>query len=672
MRIFVLLVALVGAAAHSQSDPVASCANHPHWRTGMFQRSPANNSVISGSESGSTDFRCNWRTRVWVGSISSDYPIVTNEAIYRVVAKSQGVVVGEIIGAGSNYYTGIDGVTSDTREFGFDTGIFGRDATWEVFVTCEGGEHQVAVADGAALLHNFSDGPCDPVAFPNPECDDPCDPAGECYDPSDPACNPPPCDPCDEFGDCYDPNDPACAPGEPEVTFHKLDARVVNLAHGGYAPQGHDDFPGYIVPFEAGFEEWGNAGDYPVNLEAAKANDPHLRSEYPRAFILKHKYVREERPDDDTTQPFWFEITADIELGDFTSPDDLTLEWSIEPQSVQAGRLFWISPAGGEYSEWRAFLQFDSTNPPEPGMYMIRAELKLPGETAAPPERVAVANYLLPYAGPEIAINMNAGERSWLLEEARQIVQPGGVVDQWRYHIEQLRPLVPLILPNEVIIQADDWSFEHRATLVVAALMFDYTGVATFNHPDIPPTRRYNFDSDDKRRSDDGRKDIYAWNNPSYATFNGRTIIRGTATTILATVWLRGLGYEGDTIEDVASAANYFDRGRVDPPSTRRAIEVGSELYDRIMAGQSDLQITNELLGAIDSTKIQTNDVLNDLNLWPMSDTILDANTLTWNGNSNLTDEKSFIRPEIFFASADEVGLLSDPRDRINRPAPQE
>src|SRR5262249_36503778 len=151
--------------------------------------------------------------------------------------------------------------------------------------------------------------------------------------------------------------------------------------------------------FDGGFLEWGRPDAAPYDLEQ-QANDNPGRGEYPRSFDVFFDQVAQAAPDDNRPGSFQINLVAFAEGGFPASAYNIV--WSYAQGSASGGRL--ISDG------YMANLLFDDTYlPVAGGLYKIKCELRVPGETTAPPSRTAVAYILLPEAG--------ASFDDWLIQE---------------------------------------------------------------------------------------------------------------------------------------------------------------------------------------------------------------------------------------------------------------
>lgn len=388
------------------------------------------------------------------------------------------------------------------------------------------------------------------------------------------------------------------------------------------------------MPFNGGILDWGDPNEFPFIMEQQEIANPDKRP-FPRAVTLFFHEIKRDIPNDDQPAPFSVELQANMINDD---PAGYTADWSFFEDSVVAGVL---TPNGHS-----ATLSFNDQNPPQPGLYKIKCELREQGESEAPPERTAVSYILLPFAGPDIT--------DWLIEEARQIAGPTGVGWQWEQHVEQEADIGTVPIPFVGPVQFDLTGFKWRAFTSVSWNRFDYTEFMTFNGE--MPTKRFNF-SDSFRRSDDLRNDNKAFNDPSYATLQGLVVARQKITNVLWAVWGRSLGYDLSDLREGAQANNILRRRKMEDRSSQFGLELGSALYDSIVNGDTDSQIISNLLTQDAIRDLQSDGVgLNDIRLWPMPDFEAPPHTAPWVGNQNLDDGETFLRP-ILFVDTSEMDL---------------
>jgi hypothetical protein len=392
--------------------------------------------------------------------------------------------------------------------------------------------------------------------------------------------------------------------------------------------------------FEGGFTEWGQPDAYPFQLEQQGDANP-TRGEYPRSFDVYFDQVVRQAPNDNLSAPFRLNIEAFVEGGFDAS--NYAIAWARETGSTPAGRLI--------ASGFTATLEFDDGDPPGPGLYRFRCELRRGEEEFAPLHRRASISILLPYAGPEIA--------DWLIEEARQIALPGGVGAQWLDHVDNNAEFWTIIglLPTPLASQFLD--FKNRAFTSVSWNYFDYTGHTTFDG--VPPTPRFNFD-DFRRASDDPLKDNKAFNDPSYATLNGLVVARQKITNLLWALWGRSVGYSLPTLI-AGSNANNLQKGKFEDKSSNNSVKLGSALYQAIVDDKSNAEIFSAVLTRTATRGIQTDGDLNDIRLWPRPDSVAPPHTALWSYDpetettANLDDGVTWTRPDIFRQRA-EMDLL--------------
>lgn len=392
------------------------------------------------------------------------------------------------------------------------------------------------------------------------------------------------------------------------------------------------------VEFPGGYTEWGNPDAYPKDIEAQQnqmasevvaGNADPVRLPYPRSADIFLEGVRQ------GFEAGPFNVDFEAVLNTTFTEEDFETFWSFESGSVVAGRLM---PNG-----LNATLEFDSVDPPVPGLYKIRCEVRVPGESTAPLTRTAVAYLLLPYAGPEIT--------DWLIEEARQIANPLGVGWQWEQHVEQEANIGSVPIPFVGPVQFDLTRFKKRAFASVSWNKFDYTFHMTFNG--ALPTKRFNF-TDAFRRSDDSKKDNKAFNDPSYATLQGIVVARQKITNLLWAVWGRSVGKSLVELRRGAQANNILRKWKFEDTSSLNGLKIGSDLYDSIVSGDMDAEIIANILtpGAVMGLQTDGED-FNDLRLWPRADFNAPPHTALWIDNQNLDDGVTYVRPLIFVPASD-------------------
>jgi hypothetical protein len=393
-----------------------------------------------------------------------------------------------------------------------------------------------------------------------------------------------------------------------------------------------------VEDFGGGFTEWGQPDAYPFQLQQ-QANANPTRGEYPRSFDVYFDQVARPVPNENLATSFSVNLEAFIEGGFPESTYNMV--WSFEQGSTNAGRIVNFGHM--------AALEFDDTDPPTAGLYKIRCEARMPGESAAPVSRTAVAYILLPYAGPEIT--------DWLIEEARQIARVGGVGDQWVSHVDDEATIFSIPFPIFGPIDIDGPRFRQRAFTSVSWNMFDYADQMTFGGVLYPPTPRFNF-ADSQRRLDDPLKDNYPFNDPSYATLQGLVVARQKITNVLWAVWGRTVGYSELELL-LGSNANNMQKLKFEDKSSNNGVRLGSSLCDAIRLDKSNAEILQEVLTRANGRGIQTDGSLNDVRLWPRPDATAPPHTAFWSydeqqdENLNLDDLVTWVRPKIFVNAAE-------------------
>ncbi len=405
--------------------------------------------------------------------------------------------------------------------------------------------------------------------------------------------------------------------------------------------------------FESEMTEWGTPDGAPLERKMEQEAHPE-RVGYPRAAEVYFDAIRERTINGDIAGPFVVELQGQLDTS--FSEETFDVIWSFHDDSIQAGRLI------GDGLNAR--LEFDNSNPPVPGLYKIRCEVRVNGEKSAPPSRTAVAYVLLPFAGPDV--------QDWIIQEARQIVDGTannpGVGEQWVEYMLDEGPIPIIDVPFIGEVPFDPLQRMERAFASVAAFRFDYTQIM-FLYGLERPTRKYSYGLNESGESNADRLDHV--NFPAYATVDNTVLVRGRINVILFTVWAKAVffattqhGYPANPSQDSllldGAWLNNLGKGIkklalnwtldvediIDDPT---ATETGIELYNAIRENWSDAQIKEHVLTPDRALGMQTiNPNVYDRALWPRGDYEATPNTTPWVGNDGLVSQGRFDRPYIF------------------------
>ena len=196
--------------------------------------------------------------------------------------------------------------------------------------------------------------------------------------------------------------------------------------------------------------------------------------------------------------------------------------------------------------------------------------------------------------------------------------RPHEVIDDWFISEVQTNIDKAINWQNAVDVaglsagETDLGDFRDKAFLAIMHCYFDYQGVAKVAGKNFP-TNRYSYT--DSHQQDPSKKGNGDWDEPSYATLRGHVISRAKITNLFYAVWGRKLGRSKLELR----AGAFFNaalRGQWDNHSSQNAIVLGSDLYDASIAGED----VESVLTPYRVRLMQTPDVLNDLNLWPVDD----------------------------------------------------
>jgi hypothetical protein len=283
---------------------------------------------------------------------------------------------------------------------------------------------------------------------------------------------------------------------------------------------------------------------------------------------------------------------------DEPAPFDIDLKANILPAGMPDSQLniSWNKregPSGSGSFNKTDGRQVKFQNPTKGGLYKFQMRMgPQPNDIAA-----GEAWVLLPKAGGEIA--------DWMVSEVSSLVTRAA---EWEAAVRAVA----------VARGLNEDEFLKTAWKAIATCDFDYQGIVG------SPTKRYSFRDSDRPAGHTpdpsipgmaGEKGNGDWDEPSYATLRGIVVHRAKVNNVMYAVWGRKLGYTEFELK-AGAFWNAMGRSLWDDSSSRRAVKLGSDLYNAHSGGGN----MSAILTKSRAREIQSPDTssgLNDVNLWP-------------------------------------------------------